>query len=80
MRACSLRASILLWLRFASPIFGGSASLFEFELYFWLMIFVGYMVVNTQEMIERAHLGDLDYVKHPLTLFTDFIAVLFAHT
>ncbi|XP_062027017.1 bax inhibitor 1-like [Rosa rugosa] len=67
--------SILLWLRFASAIFGGSASLFEFELYFGLMIFVGYMVVDTQEMIERAHLGDLDYVKHALTLFTDFIAV-----
>lgn len=39
------------------------------------MIFVGYMVVDTQEMIERAHHGDLDYVKHALTLFTDFIAV-----
>lgn len=45
------------------------------QLYFGLMIFVGYMVVDTQEMIERAHLGDLDYVKHALTLFTDFIAV-----
>jgi len=36
---------------------------------------VGYMVVDTQEIIEKAHLGDMDYVKHSLTLFTDFVAV-----
>ncbi|KAF5186768.1 Bax inhibitor [Thalictrum thalictroides] len=67
--------SILFWLHFASSIFGGSAAMFKFELYFGLLIFVGYMVVDTQEIIERAHFGDLDYVKHALTLFTDFVAV-----
>ncbi|OVA11294.1 Bax inhibitor 1-related [Macleaya cordata] len=67
--------SMLLWLHFASSIFGGSAAIFKFELYFGLLLFVGYMVVDTQEIIERAHLGDLDYVKHALTLFTDFAAV-----
>lgn len=45
------------------------------QLYFGLLIFVGYMVVDTQEIIEKAHLGDMDYVKHSLTLFTDFVAV-----
>ncbi|KAL7596008.1 hypothetical protein Lser_V15G30645 [Lactuca serriola] len=67
--------SILFWLHFASSIFGGSVALFKFELYFGLLVFVGYMVVDTQDIIEKAHLGDLDYVKHALTLFTDFIAV-----
>ncbi|KAF3565296.1 hypothetical protein DY000_02013700 [Brassica cretica] len=67
--------SMLMWLQFASSIFGGSASIFKFELYFGLLIFVGYMVVDTQEIIEKAHLGDMDYVKHALTLFTDFVAV-----
>ncbi|KAF9625090.1 hypothetical protein IFM89_018702 [Coptis chinensis] len=67
--------SILFWLQFASSIFGGSAAIFKFELYFGLLVFVGYMVVDTQEIIERAHFGDLDYVKHALTLFTDFAAV-----
>lgn len=38
-------------------------------------MFVGYIVVDTQEIVERAHLGDLDYVKHALTLFTDLAAV-----
>ncbi|RID60410.1 hypothetical protein BRARA_F03568, partial [Brassica rapa] len=67
--------SMLMWLHFASSIFGGSASIFKFELYFGLLIFVGYMVADTQEIIEKAHLGDMDYEKHSLTLFTDFVAV-----
>ncbi|WZZ02130.1 hypothetical protein YC2023_074458 [Brassica napus] len=66
---------MLMWLHFASSIFGGSASIFKFELYFGLLIFVGYMVADTQEIIEKAHLGDMDYEKHSLTLFTDFVAV-----
>ncbi|XP_073283574.1 bax inhibitor 1-like [Primulina huaijiensis] len=67
--------SILFWLHFASSIFGGSMALFKFELYFGLLVFVGYIVVDTQDIIEKAHFGDLDYVKHTLTLFTDFVAV-----
>ncbi|KAK8965754.1 Bax inhibitor 1 [Platanthera guangdongensis] len=68
--------SLLFWLRFASYIFGPSAGVFNFELYLGLLIFLGYIVFDTQEIIERAHHGDLDYVKHALTLFTDFVAVL----
>jgi len=45
------------------------------QLYFGLLVFVGYIIVDTQEIVERAHLGDLDYVKHALTLFTDLVAV-----
>ncbi|KAJ9707015.1 hypothetical protein PVL29_002134 [Vitis rotundifolia] len=67
--------SILFWLHFASSMFGGSTAIFKFELYFGLLVFVGYMVVDTQDIIEKAHLGDRDYVKHSLLLFTDFAAV-----
>jgi FtsH-binding integral membrane protein len=67
--------SILVWLHFATSIFGGSMALSKFELYFGLLVFVGYIVVDTQDIIEKAHFGDLDYVKHALTLFTDFVAV-----
>lgn len=45
------------------------------QLYFGLLVFVGYVVVDTQEIIERAHFGDLDYVKHALTMFTDLAAI-----
>ncbi|CAN4078067.1 unnamed protein product [Withania somnifera] len=67
--------SLLMWLHFASSIFGGSMALFKFEMYLGLLVFVGYIVFDTQEIIEKAHLGDMDYVKHALTLFTDFVAV-----
>ncbi|RAL50691.1 unnamed protein product [Cuscuta campestris] len=67
--------SLLFWLQFASSVFGGSMEFFKFELYFGLLVFVGYIVVDTQTIIEKAHYGDLDYVKHALTLFTDFVAV-----
>lgn len=68
--------SILIWLQFAASIFGHSTATFMFELYFGLLVFLGYMVLDTQEIIERAHQGDMDYIKHALTLFTDFVAVL----
>ncbi|KAK7330821.1 hypothetical protein VNO77_25025 [Canavalia gladiata] len=67
--------SILMWLHFASSVFGGSVALFKFDLYFGLLVFVGYVVVDTQEIIEMAHFGDLDYVKHALILFTDLAAI-----
>ncbi|KAG8076627.1 hypothetical protein GUJ93_ZPchr0006g46294 [Zizania palustris] len=66
--------SVLLWLPVASSIFGHSLG-FMFEVYFGLLIFLGYMVYDTQEIIERAHQGDMDYIMHALTLFTDFVAV-----
>lgn len=34
------------------------------------------MVYDTEEIIERAHRGILDYIKHALTLFANFVAVL----
>ncbi|KAE9596750.1 hypothetical protein Lal_00007683 [Lupinus albus] len=67
--------SVLFWLHFASSIFGGSIALFKFELYFGLLVFTGYIIVDTQEIVEKAHFGDLDYVKHALTLFTDLAAI-----
>lgn len=45
------------------------------QLYFGLLVFMGYMVVDTQDIIEKAHHGDLDFVKHALTLFTNFVNV-----
>ncbi|KAF8027348.1 hypothetical protein BT93_E0294 [Corymbia citriodora subsp. variegata] len=67
--------SMLMWLHFASVLFGGSAAIFKFEIYFGLLVFMGYVVVDTQEIIEQAHQGDMDYVRHSLNLFTDFVAV-----
>ncbi|GLU05516.1 hypothetical protein SLE2022_226130 [Rubroshorea leprosula] len=67
--------SMLLWLHVACSIFGGSTALFKMEIYFGLLAFVGYVVFDTQDIIEKAHSGDLDYVNHALTLFIDFVGV-----
>lgn len=67
--------SILLWLKFASALFGGFSSIHKFEIYFGLLLFIGYIIFDTQMIIERADHGDHDYVKHSLELFTDFAAV-----
>lgn len=55
---------------------GLNTCLLLLQVYFGLLIFLGYVVYDTQEIIERAHRGDMDHVKHALTLFTDFVAVL----
>ena len=45
------------------------------QLYLGLGIFVGYVLFDTQMIIERTNLGDHDYIKHSLDLFIDFVAI-----
>lgn len=65
----------LIWLQFASALFGGSHSIYMFEIYFGLLLFLGYIIFDTQMIIERADHGDHDFVKHSLELFTDLAGV-----
>lgn len=67
--------SILMWLQLASAIFGGSSAIYTFEIYFGLLVFLGYIIFDTQMIIEKADHGDYDYLKHSLDLFIDFVAV-----
>lgn len=67
--------STMLMLRFGSYIFGGSAAMFNVELYGGLLLFVGYVLFDTQLIIERADKGDEDYIKHSLDLFMDFVSI-----
>lgn len=48
------------------------------QLYTGLVIFMGYIVFDTQKIIEKAHRGDMDYVNHSLIFFIDFVGV-FVH-
>lgn len=83
--------SILFWLHFASSLFGGSATLFKFEVYL-LFLLANMFPLLWQSQIFQNRLWhwhcncfalwfiylfvyDLDYVKHAITLFTDFAAV-----
>ncbi|PWA57902.1 hypothetical protein CTI12_AA405370 [Artemisia annua] len=40
-----------------------------------VLVFVGYVVVEAQEIIEKAHFEVLDYVKNAVALFTNFVVV-----
>ena len=38
-------------------------------------MFIGYILFDTQMIIERADRGDYDYIKHSLDLFVDLIGL-----
>lgn len=48
---------------------------YAIEMYGGLLLFVGFVLFDTQMIIERADRGDKDYVKHSLDLFVDFVAI-----
>lgn len=56
-----------MWLR--------SAAVFTMELYVGLAVFLGYVVLDTQVMLESAIMGNRDYVWHAVELFVDLVAI-----
>lgn len=71
----SSAVSTMLMLRFGSYFFGGASAMFNLELYGGLLVFVGYVLFDTQLIIERASKNDDDYIQHTLDLFIDFVAI-----
>lgn len=69
--------SIFMMMRLATMFFPmGRAMMFEAELYVGLIAFLGYVLFDTQMIVERAENGDRDHVRHALDLFVDFGAIL----
>lgn len=56
-------------------IFLGSYLAFQFELYFGLVLFCGFILFDTQLIVEKFELGDNDYLWHSIDLFLDFINI-----
>jgi FtsH-binding integral membrane protein len=54
-------------------IFGRSQLIFNVNLYFGLLIACGYILYDTQLIVERAIQGDMNYVKHAILLFIDMV-------
>ncbi|CAI7800344.1 unnamed protein product [Closterium sp. NIES-53] len=67
--------STMLALRLASIFFGGSNAVFQIELYGGLLVFSGYIIYDTQVLLERARQGQCDHVVDALELLLDFVAV-----
>ncbi|KAG7605214.1 hypothetical protein AtNW77_Chr5g0131221 [Arabidopsis thaliana] len=64
--------SLLAWLKNSDQF---ASSTVEIQMYLGLLLFVGCIVVKTQEIIEKAHSGDMDYAVHSLILFIGFVRV-----
>lgn len=56
-------------------IFFQSVMIVNMNLYFGLLIFAGYIIFDTQMIIEKADNGDNDFVSHSLDLFVDLIGI-----
>jgi len=67
--------SILTWHFIFSLIFGGFSLHQTLSLYGGLLLFSGFIIVDTQIIIERCHAGDEDTVKMALQLFLDFLNI-----
>uniref|UniRef100_W5LRA8 Transmembrane BAX inhibitor motif containing 6 n=1 Tax=Astyanax mexicanus TaxID=7994 RepID=W5LRA8_ASTMX len=66
--------SILLLLSFLN-IFVGSVMLFKAHVYIGLAIMCGFVLFDTQLIIEKAEMGDKDYIWHCVDLFLDFVTI-----
>jgi len=54
-------------------IFGRSQLIFNVNLYLGLALACGYILYDTQLIVERANQRDMNYVKHALLLFIDMV-------
>jgi len=66
--------STLLFLGFMN-LFFRSQLLFQAHLYMGLAIFCGFIMFDTQVIIEKARRGDKDFIAHALDLFIDFVQI-----
>jgi FtsH-binding integral membrane protein len=64
--------SMLMWLGLLN-IFFRSPALFQIHLWGGLLIFCGFVVYDTQAIMEKRRRGDKDAIRHSLDLFIDFL-------
>mmetsp|Transcript_19609 Transcript_19609/g.20321 ORF Transcript_19609/g.20321 Transcript_19609/m.20321 type:complete len:249 (+) Transcript_19609:1112-1858(+) len=69
-------ATSLLAILSLSNIFLRSPSIYNLQLYAGLMMFSGYVIFDTQLLLEKAENGSRDVIGHALDLYIDFIALL----
>jgi len=65
----------LLFLVSLVNMFIGSALVFKAHMYLGLFIMCGFVLFDTQLIIEKAENGDKDYIWHCVDLFLDFVTI-----
>ncbi|KAK1151172.1 putative Bax inhibitor 1 [Acipenser oxyrinchus oxyrinchus] len=65
----------LLFLLSLFNMFYGSALLFKAHLYIGLALMCAFVLFDTQLIIEKAEMGDKDYIWHCVDLFLDFVTI-----
>uniref|UniRef100_A0A672HYT6 Transmembrane BAX inhibitor motif-containing protein 6 n=1 Tax=Salarias fasciatus TaxID=181472 RepID=A0A672HYT6_SALFA len=65
----------VLFLMSLANMFFGSVLLFKAHMYLGLLVMCGFVLFDTQLIIEKAENGDKDYVWHCVDLFLDFITI-----
>ncbi|KAL6063522.1 Bax inhibitor 1 [Balamuthia mandrillaris] len=66
--------SLSLLLSFVN-LFARSEALYSVQIYFGLLLFCGFVMFDTQIMVEKANLGNTDFIWHSLELFLDFVNI-----
>uniref|UniRef100_A0A6G4ZVL6 Putative bax-mediated apoptosis inhibitor tegt/bi-1 n=1 Tax=Rhipicephalus microplus TaxID=6941 RepID=A0A6G4ZVL6_RHIMP len=56
-------------------LFMGSFFLFQTNLYLGVFLFCGFVLYDTQLIIEKRKRGERDYIRHSVDLFLDFISI-----
>jgi len=56
-------------------LFFQSQLIYELKLYIGLAVFCGYVLYDTQVIVEKRRAGDDDYIGHCLLLFLDFVNI-----
>ncbi|KAI8645784.1 inhibitor of apoptosis-promoting Bax1-domain-containing protein [Parasitella parasitica] len=67
--------SVLLWLSLANTFFIRSTSIFSLDLYIGLLAFAGFVMYDTQMIVEHASAGSMDIPGHAMELFMDLYSL-----
>jgi Bax inhibitor 1 len=69
--------SALSWLAIGGlmNLFFRSSMIFNVQLFGGLFVFIGYVIVDTQMVVERASQGSMDYLTDALHLYTNLVAI-----